>query len=142
LSRAENWGERAAVKALFASWLPDGLLSYQKYQFGYILEGLGIENVGIFYDHLIYFTAKLYILCPFGIVCVHVVYFSRLGMFGPRKIWQPWLAFLNWPDLVWLLETSRSLCPLYAFDFLQRTISAHDFFLLYLKLLISLTGKK
>jgi hypothetical protein len=32
--------------------LPDGLLSYQKSQFGYILEGLGMENVGIFYDRL------------------------------------------------------------------------------------------
>jgi hypothetical protein len=26
---------------------------------------------------------------PFGIVCGHLVYFSRFGMFGPRKIWQP-----------------------------------------------------
>jgi hypothetical protein len=33
----------------------DGLVSYQKSQLGYILEGLGIENVGIFYDHLQYF---------------------------------------------------------------------------------------
>jgi hypothetical protein len=30
--------------------LPDGIFSYQKYQFGYILEGLGKENVGVFYD--------------------------------------------------------------------------------------------
>jgi hypothetical protein len=36
--------------------LPGGLSSNQKYQFGYILEGLGMENVGIFYDHLEYFT--------------------------------------------------------------------------------------
>jgi hypothetical protein len=27
--------------------LPDGIFSYQKSQFGYILEGLGMENVGI-----------------------------------------------------------------------------------------------
>jgi hypothetical protein len=31
-----------------ASGLPDGLFSNQKSQLGYILEGLGIENVGIF----------------------------------------------------------------------------------------------
>jgi hypothetical protein len=31
--------------------LPDGLLSNQRFQFGKILEGLGMENV-IFYDHL------------------------------------------------------------------------------------------
>jgi hypothetical protein len=31
-----------------AAGLPDGLFSYQKYRLGYILEGLGMENVGIF----------------------------------------------------------------------------------------------
>jgi hypothetical protein len=38
------------------------------------------------------------ILWPFGIiygclvyvVCGHLLYFSRFGMFGPRRIWQPW----------------------------------------------------
>jgi hypothetical protein len=30
-------------------------------------------------------------LWQFGIVCGHLVYFSHFGMFGPRKIWQPWL---------------------------------------------------
>jgi hypothetical protein len=34
---------------------PDGSFSYQKSQFGYILEGLGMKNVGIFYDHSEYF---------------------------------------------------------------------------------------
>jgi hypothetical protein len=50
--------------------------------FGYILEGLGMENVGIF----------MTIWCniwPFGIVYAHLVYFFSFGMFGPRKIWQP-----------------------------------------------------
>jgi hypothetical protein len=42
--------------------LPDGLFSYQKSQFGYILVGLGMENIGIFYDPLEYFTAIWYIL--------------------------------------------------------------------------------
>jgi hypothetical protein len=23
-------------------------------------------------------------------VCGHLLYFSSFGMFGPRKIWQPW----------------------------------------------------
>jgi hypothetical protein len=27
---------------------------------------------------------------PFGVVCGPLVYFFRFGMFGPRKIWQPW----------------------------------------------------
>jgi hypothetical protein len=47
-------------------------------------------NFGIFYDHLEYFMAICYNLWPFGIVCGHLLYFSQFGMFGPRKIWQPW----------------------------------------------------
>jgi hypothetical protein len=47
-------------------------------------------NVGIFYDHLEYFMAIWYNLWPFGIVCGHLLYFSQFGIFGPRKIWQPW----------------------------------------------------
>jgi hypothetical protein len=34
-------------------------------------------------------TATWYTLWPFGMVCGHLVQFSRFGMFGPRKIWQP-----------------------------------------------------
>jgi hypothetical protein len=64
--------------------LPDCLFSYQKFQFGYILEGFGIENIGIFYDHLEYFKAKGYMYFQ--------VYFSRFGTCGPRKIWQPWFT--------------------------------------------------
>jgi hypothetical protein len=69
--------------------MPDGLFSYQKSQFGYIFEGLRIENAGIICDHLEYFWIIWYILWPFGIVCGHLVYISRFGMFVPRKIWQP-----------------------------------------------------
>jgi hypothetical protein len=49
-----------------------------------------MENVGIFYDLLEYFMAIWYNLWPFGIVCGHLAYFSKFGMFRPRKIWQPW----------------------------------------------------
>jgi hypothetical protein len=48
-----------------------------------------MEKVGMFYDHLEYFTAIWYNLWPFGKVCGHLVYFFQFGMFGPRKIWQP-----------------------------------------------------
>jgi hypothetical protein len=78
----------------FRTGLPDGLFSYQKTQFGYILEGLGMETVGIFYEHLEYFSAIWYIFLQFGIACGRLVYFSRFGMFGPRKIWQPWFRRL------------------------------------------------
>jgi phosphotransferase system glucose/maltose/N-acetylglucosamine-specific IIC component len=40
------------------------------------LEGLGFENVVIFYDHLEYFTAIWYNLWPFGIFCGYLVFFT------------------------------------------------------------------
>jgi hypothetical protein len=58
------------------------------------LEGLGMENIVIFYDHLEYFTAIWY-KWPFGIVCGHLVYFLRFGMFVTRKIWQPWSGLVG-----------------------------------------------
>jgi hypothetical protein len=48
-----------------------------------------MENVGIFYDNLEYFTAIWYNLWPFCMVCGHLVYFFKFGIFGARKIWQP-----------------------------------------------------
>jgi hypothetical protein len=74
----------------YEAGLPDGLFLNQKSKFGYILEGLGMENVSIFYDQLEYFMAIWHNLCQFGIVCGHLVYFYHFGIFGPRKIWQPW----------------------------------------------------
>jgi hypothetical protein len=68
----------------------DGLFSNKTSQFGPILEGLAMENLGIFYDHLVYFTAIGKILWPFGIFCGHSVYLSPFWYFVPRKIWQPW----------------------------------------------------
>jgi hypothetical protein len=40
--------------------LPDGIFSNQKSLFVKILELLAIEDVGIFYDHLVYLTAIWY----------------------------------------------------------------------------------
>jgi hypothetical protein len=80
--------------------LPDGLFSNQKSQFEYILEGLGMETVGIYYDHLEYFTAILYNLWPFVINCGHLVYYFHFGMFGPRKIWQTCLRLMG-DRLLW-----------------------------------------
>jgi hypothetical protein len=37
-----------------------------------------MENLGIFYDHLLYFTAIGNILWPFGIFCGHLVYFPAV----------------------------------------------------------------
>jgi hypothetical protein len=63
--------------------LPDGLFSNQKSQFGLILDGLAMENLGIFCDHLVYFTAIGNILWPFGIFGSNLVYFSPFWYFGP-----------------------------------------------------------
>jgi hypothetical protein len=55
-----------------------------------MLEGLEMENGGIFSDHLEYYTPIWYILWPFGMAYGNWVYFPQFGMFGPRKIWQLW----------------------------------------------------
>jgi hypothetical protein len=38
------------------------LFSNQKSQFQYILEGLAMGNLGVFYGHLVYFISNCYIL--------------------------------------------------------------------------------
>jgi hypothetical protein len=53
-----------------------------------------MENLGIFYDHLVYFTAIGNIFWPFGIYSGNLVYFSLFWYFGPRKIWQPWFRIV------------------------------------------------
>jgi hypothetical protein len=57
-----------------------------------------MENLGIFYDHLVYITAIGNILWPFGILCGNLVYFSPFGVLdqeksgnpAPSSIWSPW----------------------------------------------------
>jgi hypothetical protein len=57
----------------------------KKSQFGLILEGLAMENLGISYDYLVYFTAIRNILWPFGIFCSNLV-FSPVLVFWTKKI--------------------------------------------------------
>jgi hypothetical protein len=49
----------------------------KKSKFGQILEGLAMEDDGIFYNHLVYFTAIWYI------------YYMVIWYVLPRQIWQP-----------------------------------------------------
>jgi hypothetical protein len=44
-----------------------------------------MEDDGIFYGQLIYFMVIWYILWPFGIFCVNLVYFFRFGMLYLEK---------------------------------------------------------
>jgi hypothetical protein len=48
-----------------------------------------MENLGIFYDHLVYFTANENSLRPFGIFCGNLVYFSRFGILDQEKSGNP-----------------------------------------------------
>jgi hypothetical protein len=79
-----------------APGLPDGLFSYQKYQFGYIL---GVLK----WKMLVYFITiwnilrlfSIHTLWPFGIVCVHLVYFPTFLVYCVKK------------NLATLAETTR-----------------------------------
>jgi hypothetical protein len=48
-----------------------------------------MENLGVFYDHLVYFTAIGNILWPFGIFCGHLVYFPCFGILYQEKSGNP-----------------------------------------------------
>jgi hypothetical protein len=48
-----------------------------------------MEDVGVFYGHLVHFMVFCYIVWTFGIVRGNLVYFSPFWYFVPRKIWQP-----------------------------------------------------
>jgi hypothetical protein len=49
-----------------------------------------MEDVGLFYGQLVYFTALSYILWSFGLIYGNLVYFSSFWYIVPMKIWQPW----------------------------------------------------
>jgi hypothetical protein len=52
-----------------------------------------MEHVNILYSHLVYFTAIVNILYPFGIFHGYLVYiFFQFWYVVPRKIWQPCLV--------------------------------------------------
>jgi hypothetical protein len=68
--------------------LPDGFFSNQKSQFGYISEGLAMEDVGKFYGKLVNFR-------PCGIFYGHFAYFPpvwyilHFGVFYQEKSGKP-----------------------------------------------------
>jgi hypothetical protein len=53
------------------------------------MEGLAMEDDGIFYGHLVHFTVFCYILWTFGIVRGKLVYFSRFGILCQEKSGNP-----------------------------------------------------
>jgi hypothetical protein len=53
-----------------------------------------MDDVSIFYGHLVHFTVLWYPLLTFGKVRGNLVHFIQFWYFVPRKIWQPWSSFL------------------------------------------------
>jgi hypothetical protein len=49
------------------------------------LEGLGMENGNILYDHLEYFLAISYKLGPFVIICGHLLHFPPFWYVWAKK---------------------------------------------------------
>jgi hypothetical protein len=78
--------------------LPDGIFAYQKSQFGHILEGLGIKNVGTFYCNFEYCTSIWYIYYYVGVYFDHFVYFPPILVYLTDKN----LAALFWSQSEWL----------------------------------------
>jgi hypothetical protein len=75
------------ITFLCASGLPDGVFSNPKCKFGYISEGLAMEDAGIFLRLLGQFSGHL-------IYFIHsdLVYFMSIWYVVPIKIWQPCCA--------------------------------------------------
>jgi hypothetical protein len=49
-----------------------------------------MENVDIFYDHLVYFVAICFILWQFNIVCFgHLLFYRRFGILYQEKYGSP-----------------------------------------------------
>jgi hypothetical protein len=91
------------------SGLPDGFFSNQKSQFGYILEGLSLKNVDIFYGHLKYFTDIWDVLWPIGTFVFIWYIFSGFGITRQDKSGNPGhLAAKAWTTLAQRSRNSAS----------------------------------
>jgi hypothetical protein len=62
------------------------VVSYQKFQFGHILEGPAKEDTDIFYGHLVYLTAIWYIIGHLVNFMVIWYIFAPFGMFTKKNL--------------------------------------------------------
>jgi hypothetical protein len=67
-----------------------------------------MEDVGIFYGHLVHFTVFCYIFRTFGIVCSNLVYFFPFWYFALKKSGNPALKYEKRTGLAFLI-TRQSL---------------------------------
>jgi hypothetical protein len=78
------------LKRAFESGLQDGIFLYQKYQYRLIWEGLVVmANIVIFYDHMEYFTAILYIYGHLVILWSCGILFPIFWYILPKKSGNP-----------------------------------------------------
>jgi hypothetical protein len=75
--------------AICESGLPDGLFFKPKIPIWVILEGLRMENAGIFYGPLEYCTVIWYILLPLSKAVLIWYIFSRFGILCQEKSGNP-----------------------------------------------------
>jgi hypothetical protein len=81
-----------------------------------------MEDVGIFYGHLVHFMVFCYTLWTFGTVRGNMLYIFPFWYFVPRKIWQPCFKLYFRASEIVLLHFATSLrmifcchpCQLYA----------------------------
>jgi hypothetical protein len=73
------------------------------------LEGLAMEDVGIFYVHLVNFLANWHFWWQFGTFCHLLVHFYPFWYLVPRKIWQPCLSLGFSESLVFCRKCRRFL---------------------------------
>jgi hypothetical protein len=71
------------------SGLPDYLFAYQKSQFWYILDGLGVENVCILHFNLVYFVVVWYVVWPLTKFCCCLAHFPHFGILYQGKSGNP-----------------------------------------------------
>jgi hypothetical protein len=65
------------------------VFSNQKSEFGYILEGLGMEKVSIFFGYFEFITAVWYIFWPLGNLVAIWYLFLRFGILCQEKSGNP-----------------------------------------------------
>jgi hypothetical protein len=84
-----------------------------------------MQVVGLFYDHLVYYTAIWYILWPYDIYYEYLEYLFPFWYVVPRKIWQPCTGIAGIPrvGLSWFF----SLVTVTVFTYLHSlTLATHS----------------
>jgi hypothetical protein len=71
------WYKHEAPGNVPVPGLPDGIFAYQTYQFGYILDGFGMENIAKFACYLVYFMTNWYFYY-YLVFWVHCYSFGKL----------------------------------------------------------------